>query len=159
MKKILFLLVLALGFISCSEDENLQSTTNTTTRSDGTGSAFTNIKWYSNDWTEEISGNVTCTATSNVTFKMVFSPGSTGNVSCTVIFNNSSYHYSSSANKDLTISLPEGVSDISLRLERGNLNESVNAIAKMIITKVSGGSIVGFPDGYGDLVAQMYRFM
>ena len=159
MKKILFLIVLALGFISCNENEDFQSVTNTaTTRSDVPGNAFTNIEWYSNDMTEEISGNVTCSTASDVTFKMVFSPGFTGNVSCTVIFNNTSYHYSSSVNKNITINLPEGISNISLRLERGNNTEPVDAIAKMVITKVSGGSVIGFPDGYGDLVAQMYRY-
>lgn len=158
MKKILFLLALVLGFASCSEDDSFQSVPGTITRSDGSGSAFTNIERYSDDRTEEISGSITCTAASNVSFKMVFNSGSTGDVSCTVIFNNKSYYYANSVNKDLTINLPEGVSNITLRLQRNNNTVPVNAIAKMIITKVTGGSVVGVPDGYGDLVASMYRY-
>lgn len=157
MKKILFLFVLTLGLVSCSDDDTFQSLTNTTTRNDATASSFTDITRYSDDRTEEISGNITCTAASKVSFKMVFNSGSTGDVSCTVIFNNESYHYISSVNKDLTIDMPEGVSNITLRLQR-NSTEPVNAIAKMIITKVTGGSVIGTPDGYGDLVALMYRY-
>lgn len=157
MKKILLLLALVLGFVSCSEDDSFHSITNVTTRNDATASSFTDITQYSDDRTEEISGNITCTAASDVSFKMVFNSGSTGDVSCTVIFNNESYHYVSSVNKELTINMPEGVSNITLRLQRSS-TEPVNAIAKMIITKVTGGSVIGTPDGSGDLVALMYRY-
>lgn len=159
MKKILFLLVLTLSFVSCSEDESFQSASNpVTTRGDVPGTAFTNIEWYSSDMIEEISGDVTCTAASNVNFKMVFSSDYQKNASCTLIFNNKSYNYNSPIIvNNLTVNLPEGTSRISVRLTRIDYSRPVYATAKMIITGISGGSIVGSPDGYGDLVAFMYK--
>lgn len=152
MKKILFLIVLALGVASCSQDESIEQATITTRA--GIAAAFTNIERYSDNASEQISGDITCSAPCEVSFKIAYRSYTTNEMVCTVDAGDKHYVLNYSDISDFKANLPEGTSKVILKISRKDLYPS-QAYARMIITDVKGGNILGPDNAYGDLVVNM----
>lgn len=152
MKKILLLLGLVLGFVSCSQEENIEQVSIATRA--GVEAGFTNIQWHSDYVSEEISGDITCSAICDVSFKVGFNCYTSNDMTCTIDAGNRHYIMNYAGMDEFTAKLPEGTSKVVLRISR-KYNEPSRAYAKLIITNVKGGSILGPDNAYGDLVVNM----
>lgn len=153
MKKILFLLVLALGFVSCSQDASIESAIPAATRSVPNG-AFTGLEEYSGNMYKEISAIITCSEASTVTFTIALNYPSSSRFSAYYWIGNSSFGLNQSKIQDVTVSLPKGTSNVSIRLSQGNAS-SFGGYARMFIKEVNSGVVTGYSGGYDDLVVQM----
>lgn len=153
MKKMLFLLVLALGFISCSQEDCLEQTAVATTRSVPTG-AFTGLEEYSGNMYKEISAVITCSEASNVTFTIALNYPSSSRFSAYYWIGNSSFSLNQSKIQDVTVNLSKGTSNVSVKLSQGNVY-SFGGYARMFIKEVNNGVVTGYSGGYDDLTVQM----
>lgn len=153
MKKILFFLFLALSFTACTQDEIVIEKESPTTRS-SQDYEFTNVETYEGHMVREISGDLTCNGECEVTFRLGLNYPSGSRYSCNLWLGNSYFSQGQSAVKDYTVTLPAGVSKITMRLSQGTSN-SVGGYARLIIVNVKGGSIQSSGTGYADLTTSL----
>ncbi|WP_455591427.1 hypothetical protein [Bacteroides sp.] len=149
MKKILFLLVLALGFVSCSQDENFEQTPPLTTRSSSSFSLFQDVNTYA----QSINGQIYCPyeATYTFTFTFVGSPGSRYFVGMSGA--NNLTPSNGSSHRTVTATLKPGFNyfDVSVSFS----GEGQRAEARLVIDKINGSPIYN-EEGYVDLAISAF---
>lgn len=152
MKKILFLFILALGFVSCSQDENIEQVS-AITRSIPNG-AFTGLEEYSGGSYKELAAEITCLEASSVTFTIALHYPSGSRFSGSFYIGGSGFSLNQSTIQDVTVNLPKGTSNVSVQLNR-NTTTSIGGYARMFIKEVNSGSVAGYAGGYDDLTVDM----
>lgn len=144
MKKILFLLVLALSFVSCSEDNNLEQM-RPATRTSNDFSLFQNINIYD----QAINGEIYCPYKAEYTFTFAFvgSPGTSYFVAMAGA--KSLYPANGSSHRTVTVTLEPGFNYFDVRLLFSDGDQQ--AEARLVIEKINGKPIY-MEEGSVDLV-------
>lgn len=142
-----------MGFISCAQDDDFEKVTAPTTRSVPSG-AFTDLERFEGNLQNQISANVTCAETTSITFTITLHYPSSSRYSAYFSLGAGGANLNQSAIKDVTVTLAKGTSRVGVTLKQGGTS-SFGGYARMSIKEVNSGTVIGYTEGYEDLVVEM----